>query len=579
MKLTRIIAGLLLIGLGFSCSRTLESEIHWQENSCPRVVAVDSLLQHDPDSALIYLERFFESFSPAPSPSFEYTSLMLSEACFKVRREVAYCDEVSVALAYFDSVSCVYPRDNDMAFLSARAHYMNAICINNGTMFTDDSLTMLACQEYYKALDIMGLHFADDEIKGHKASFMALVFARLANIYSDKFLIEPTTYFYKEVLDHKRKASASPSSLCNTLFFLGYEFEKSEQYDSALFYYDQSLAHMADTTGVLYRNVINRKALSSYQVDHDAQTSIDALKRIAASGKDFELNDRLLGIGYIYTLDKQYDSAIAYLTCVFEAAPNLFLKTQSADYLSDIYEALGDQEKAGAYARFVTQNTPPEFGTKADEWRYTSLFQSYLKQQQERDMQRERSLSQIKALKWIVMLLFVLSALLVWLFVYRRRHKRVEAEKVALSGQLQQQEEALSAMKKRVEAASFAEEPVCRLIMERVNEGQFKSKVDYIIYKDYALTKEQLLALREAADSHFGEFTKRLKKEYPTLTKGDIDYCCLYLLGLNDADIAALMQRAFNTVCERDRKLKAIFGSDEPLSTTLRKVAKSNVNP
>ena len=114
--------------------------------------------------------------------------------------------------------------------------------------------------------------------------------------------------------------------------------------------------------------------------------------------------------------------------------------------------------------------------------------------------------------------------------------------------------------------------------MERVNEGQFKSKVDYLVYKDYALNKEQLLALREATDIHFKDFTTCLTKEYPALTKGDIDYCCLYLLGLNDADIAALMQRAFNTICERDRKLKAIFGSEEPLSTTLRKMAKADVN-
>jgi hypothetical protein len=99
--------------------------------------------------------------------------------------------------------------------------------------------------------------------------------------------------------------------------------------------------------------------------------------------------------------------------------------------------------------------------------------------------------------------------------------------------------------------------------------------VDYINYKDYALHKEHLLALREAADVHFGQFTDRLKKDYPTLTKGDIDYCCLYLLGLEEADVAALMQRAFNTVCERSRKLKGIFGSDEALSTTLRRMAKT----
>ena len=570
----RIIAALLLIGLGASCSRTLESKISWQENSVPRVVAVDTLLQHDPDSALRYLEWIFENNYSTWSPSVEYSGLMLSEACFKVRREVAYCDEVGAALTYFDSVSSVYPHDKDMAFLSARSHYMNAICLNNGIIFTDDSLTMMACHEYYKALEIMERHFEEEQIEGHKASFMALIFARLANVYSDKFLIEPTIYFYKNVLNYKRKAFNPPTSLANTLFFLGYEYEKSEQFDSALYYYDQSLAYMNDTTGVLYRNVINRKALSSYHVAHDGQASVDALKRIAWAGTEFEMYDRFLGIGYVYKLDNQYDSAIIYLNRVFDEAPSLFLQTQSADYLREIYEDRGEPDKAGEYARFVTQNTPPEFGTKADEWRFTSLFQDYLQQKQNAVQQKEAEQNRERIMTIVLPLMVVLVVLTVSLLLNRRRHQRTEAENQALTGRLQEQNKALTAMKKRVEAASFAEEPVCRLIMERVNEGQFKSKVDYLVYKDYALTKEQLLALREAADVHFGQFTARLKKEYPALTKGDIDYCCLYLLGVEEADVAALMQRAFNTVCERSRKLKGIFGSDEPLSTILRDFAK-----
>ena len=557
-----------------SCAKTLESTGNGEEQNS-RLIEVDSLLQHHPDSALVYLVSVVDSVGCSPDK--EYASLMLSEACFKIRREVAYCDEVEKALTYFDSVSSVYPNDKDMAFLSARSHYMNAICINNGIIFTDDSLTMLACQEYYKALTIMEQHFVEDELVGHKASFIALIYARLANIYSDKFLIEPTIYFYKNVLTYKRKASSPPSSMANTLFFLGYEFEKSEQFDSALYYYDSSLASMKDTTGVLYRNVINRKALSSYHLAHDGRASVDALKRIATAGNEFEKHDRYLGIGYIYKLDNQHDSAVVYLNCVFDDAPNMFLKTQSADYLREIYEARGESDKAGEYARFVAQNTPPEFGTKADEWRFTSLFQEYLKQKQDNARLQEERENRGQIMKIVLPLMVLLVVLAVWLLLNRKRHKRMEAEKQALSGRLQEQGEALSAMKKRVEAASFAEEPICRLIMERVNEGQFKSKVDYLIYKDYALTKEQLLALREATDAHFGQFTAQLKNDYPALTKGDIDYCCLYLLGVEEADVAAVMQRAFNTVCERSRKLKGIFGSDEPLSTTLRRMTKTEI--
>ena len=574
MKLTRIIGGLLLGWLLVASCTKQETNYLWSEDT-PNVVAIDSLLQQQPDSALAYLERLSSfDYCRVGKPYEQYLHLMFSEAAFKVRKEVVLNEDVDAATACFDSMAEAHPKADNIAFLQARAHYMNAICINNGIIFTDDSLTMLACQEYYKALEIMELHFGEEQIVGHKASFIALIYARLANIYSDKFLIEPTIYLYKNVLKYKKKANNPPSNLANTLFFLGYEFEKSEQFDSALYYYDQSLACIKDTTGVLYRNVINRKALSSFQVEHNALTSVDALKHIASAGNEFERCDRYLGVGYIYKLDKQYDSAILYLNRVFEEAPSLFLRTQSADYLCEIYEEIGDSNLAGEFARFVAQNTPPEFGTKADEWRFTSLFQDYLQQKQENAQLQKTRQARGQIMKTIVPLLALLAVLAVWLMLYRKRHKRSEAEKKALSGQLQEQGEALSAMKKRVEAASFAEEPICRLIEERVNEGQFKSKVDYLVYKDYALNKEQLLALREAADVHFGQFTHRLKKDYPALTKGDIDYCCLYLLGVEEADVAALMQRAFNTVCDRSRKLKGIFGNDAPLSATLRDFAK-----
>jgi len=578
MKLKHIIGSLFLgLLLIVACTKQ-EPQYYWSEDA-PRVVAIDSLLQQQPDSALAYLEWFDSiDYGGIGAPYNHYLDLMLSEAAFKVRKEVVLADEIGAAVACFDSLAEAYPQADNLAFLSARAHYMNAVCINNGIIFTDDSLTMLACQEYYKALEIMEKHFDEEQMVGHKASFTALIFARLANVYSDKFLIEPTIYFYKNVLNYKQKAFNPPSSLANTLFFLGYEYEKSEQFDSALYYYDQSLACMNDTTGVLYRNVINRKALSSYHVAHDGQASVDALKRIAWAGNEFEMYDRFLGIGYVYKLDNQFDSSIVYLNRVFNEAPSLFLQTQSADYLREIYEDRDESEMAGEYARFVTQNTPPEFGTKADEWRFTNLFQEYLQQKQEKTRLQEARHNQGRVMRIILPLLALLTVLAVWLLLYRRRHQRTEAEKQVLSGQLQEQGEALSAMKKRVEAASFAEEPICRLIMERVNEGQFKSKVDYLVYKDYALNKEQLLALREAADIHFGQFTSRLTKYFPSLTKGDIDYCCLYLLGVEEADVAALMQRAFNTVCERSRKLKGIFGSDEPLSATLRKMAKADVS-
>ena len=128
----------------------------------------------------------------------------------------------------------------------------------------------------------------------------------------------------------------------------------------------------------------------------------------------------------------------------------------------------------------------------------------------------------------------------------------------------------------QLDFSAFMDSPVCKLIMERVNKGNFKSKIDYAYYKDYALDKEDLTALHTAVDRHFGRFTTRLKKAYPSLTKTDLDYCCLYLLGLTDADVAALMQRAYNTVNERSSKLRKIFDCKSQLSVALRSMAEYN---
>ena len=153
------------------------------------------------------------------------------------------------------------------------------------------------------------------------------------------------------------------------------------------------------------------------------------------------------------------------------------------------------------------------------------------------------------------------------------RLKRSNQEVRELKDQIKQKEE-LSANTET--AASFIEEPICRLIMERVKEGRFKSKIDCEFYKSYALDKQQLLDLRVAADRHYNQFTLRLRKTYPKLTNTDIDYCCLYLLNLTYSDVSALMQRAYHTVVERDSKIKKTIGSENPLSVVLMDIAQSD---
>jgi hypothetical protein len=293
------------------------------------------------------------------------------------------------------------------------------------------------------------------------------------------------------------------------------------------------------------------------------------------------------------------------LETLFEKEEDIALKIPAAECLRTIYDSIGDNEKLDKCLHFMALQKKSEAQNKALVSQLEDMFKSYTNQKLKNEAERTRKKSIRKTIKVIVPIAVVIALAILVMAKLRSKKllrqqqeeadRSIEAERqahrmeqAAMSGRLKRKNEEVRELKDQIKkmddlaaktevAASFDDEPICRLIMDRVNEGQFKSKIDYIIYKDSALDKQQLLDLRLAVDRHFGQFTIRLKKTYPELTNSDLDYCCLYLLGLTDADIAALMQRTYNTVFERNHKMRKIFGSENPLPITLMGMAKDSL--
>jgi tetratricopeptide (TPR) repeat protein len=559
-----------------------------------------------PDSALTVMLEFAGSETADSMDVFEghYCQVLVAELLFKNYYAQSNRAEVLKAVGYFDSIvgmngadargaspqrgAAVRERD---AFLAARAHY-----INGAGYYEHDSL-IEACGEYLCALRMMESYFAEGEMVGHKARFMALTYNRLGDLFSAQFMQEPAIYCCKQSLAYDRIAQTSTDKIANTLLQLGKQFDKLKEYDSASYYYERILEIIPDNQTLLYRDAVCMLALSEYSAHHDTLASLDSLKRMAsqAANKDERLG-RFVGIGSIYQDMGQYDSAKVYLEPVLGKYGKR--GKVAARLLRDIALIEGDTLKANQYAQSLIEDVTSAAKNQAQISQLNDMFQQHLQWEQERAEAERREAARLRRNRMIVVavVLMVVAVLLAWLFYRRKmRQQRDEAsqqmeaeraahrlEKASMSGRLKRSNEELRELKDQIrqqndtapkpetQAASFAEEPICRLIMERVNEGQFKAQMDCKTYKEYALGKEQVTALREAADRHFGQFTSRLAKAYPDLTRGDLDYCCLYLLGLSDADVAALMQRAYNTVSERSRKMKAIFGTEEPLSVTLK---------
>ena len=575
---------------------------------------------HHPDSALAVMMEFAESTEADSLGEFEghYCQVLIAELLFKNDYGQSNRKELLKAVAYFDSLTFTLndiphasrrhcgldpqsPNQNDnIVFLSARAHYMN------GVGYYERDSVVAACGEYLKALEMVETHFPGIETRhgmslqpNHLPRFMALTYGRLGDLFSKQYMQEPAIICYKKALIFNSIEPTSPNGTAKTWSLLTKQYYKINQLDSAKYCLDESLRLLYDTNNMIYRDLISLSAVVYFDENRGGEEPVNDLKRMAVqSPTEDEKLTRYNTIANIYYLTNQYDSALVYFTQVFENKGDAAMKRSAARFLRDIYQSRGDTLMATQYAVYQVENAVSQAESNAQVSQLNELFQQHLQWEQERAEAERQQAARLRRNRMIVVVsvLVAVAALLAWLLIRRKmKQQRDEAdqqmeaereahrlEKASMSGRLKRSNQELRELKDQMrqragngtpkqetQAESFNDEPICRLIMERVNEGQFKAQMDCKLYQDYALGKEQVMALREAADRHFGQFTVRLAKAYPNLTKGDLDYCCLYLLGLSDADISALMQRAYATVSERSRKIKTIFGTEEPLSVAL----------
>ena len=621
MKIHHIIGGLALLLVACTQSNKVP------ETSAPELVEevegptyelsqIDTLMWHHPDSALAVMMEFADSPKADSLNVFEkhYCQLLVSELLYKNDYGQSNRTELLQAVHYFDSLMQVPelvegPSRYVNVFLSARAHYMN------GVGYYERDSVVAACGEYLKALEIVETHFPNVETRratslqpNHLPRFMALTYGRLGDLFSGQFMQEPAIVCYKKSFVFSKIEATSANGIANLMSHLGNQYSILQQMDSAGYYFNEAFKYLADTNNLAYRDLISGLALYNYYSGKSVESAVSDLKRMATQTKDEdERLTRFFTIGSIYFEIRQFDSAMVYLTRVFENKDNVVMKRGAARSLRDIFQVKGDTLKATQYARYQVENPALEAESNRQVSQLNDLFQQHLQWEQERAEAERQQAARLRRNRMIVVVsvLVAVAALLAWLLFRRRmKQQRDEAsqqmeavqeahriEKASMSGRLKKSNQELrelkdqmrqqtgnGAPKQEAQSVSFNDEPICRLIMERVNEGQFKAQMDCKLYQDYALGKEQVMALREAADRHFNQFTVRLAKAYPNLTKGDLDYCCLYLLGLSDADISALMQRAYATVSERSRKIKTVFGTKEPLSVALMSFANGSAS-
>ncbi len=608
--------GFMVLLAFVACTSRAKVAEHGQseEGPNPELSAIDSLMWRQPDSALAVLQQF--AASPKADSLDElnghYCQLLISELLYKNDYGQSNRPALQQTVRYFDSLCLckgVARNISTIAFLDARTHYIN------GVGYYERDSVVKACMEYLKALEVMEGYFEKDELIGHRARFMAYTYNRLGDMFSAQFMMEPAINCYEDALYFCKIESTSPQGVSNILYRLGKQYDKMGEKTKASDYYEQAIHGLPNNNSLLFRDLVSTKALCDYQLGRGYEQSLNTIKQIQTqANSEIEYLFRSLTIGGIFFKKMMYDSALFYLVPVYEYKENVTIQIQAAEYLRIIYDSLDNEEKSDESVRFLANHVKTESQNKALVSQLGNLFQNYLNWKMEKRAIKEKKEAVLRTV--VILVLIVLVVVLAVIVAIRKKSKKnmakleAEAQKemekrvkqhekvlqaeqqahrmeqAALSGRLKRSNERLRDISKQFEQTlaknivseteppddftAFLNSPICIYIVRLVHTQQFKSKMDYLIYKDSAFSKEQILALRNAAETNLSRFVSHIRKQFPKLTDSDMDYCYLFLLGLNEADISALMQRAYTTVCDRSRKISRIIGANESLYHTLR---------
>lgn len=539
---------LLVAALVAACNTSVEP----MERPCQELEEIDTLMWQQPDSAFARLREFVASSKADSLDVFNehYCQLLISELLYKNNYAQTNREDLLKAVDYFDSI--------DDGFMAARAHYMNGV-----GCYERDSI-IAACKAYLKALELMETHFPDLALQRNTATygttalpsnrllwFMDLTYCRLEGLFSKQFMQEPAIVCGKRAIAID---TICPFDSYNTpaLFLnLGLQYNKlyelnKEPYlaDTAEYYFNEALRHLPDTNNRLFIDVVTQLELLKINMGQDFEPSIIVLKRIAAQTLDE--TERLcsyLAIGGIYHSYNQYDSALVYLTPVFENKKDPYRQKVVAPYLHEIYLNTGDTVKAALFARYIADNTATEGESNAQVSTLNDLFQQHLQWEQDRAKEEEHRRA-LQRNRWIWMAIAGLLLLVAIAIVVTRRGygKRLKLQQEESSKQLEAAQDALKAKE----------------------HDALLTKVT-AIYQDKIGNKAKRIF--EAFNEAHPEAVVKMKAAYPDLTDTEVDVCVLSHFAFRVKEIADILELRENTVAKyrSSIKKKAQIGDVESL--------------
>ena len=315
--------------------------------------------------------------------------------------------------------------------------------------------------------------------------------------------------------------------LMNALRNCGRATASLEDIDAAEHCYDEALSiAKALNDKTMENEVLLESSRDVFLVKEDYEEVIERVTRARAAGAEGD-SELTLGLAYYYL--EQDSLAIAHL---IEATKHDMAGVRMSAYqsLSFIYLMAGNYQQALEYQELFNENMILADQTHRSE-EVQRIKGEYDLQMQKNQLQAEQKL---KSLYLYLILVALLVVLAITLLLLRQKTLTAKLKSEEMKNQLE-----LELKKNKVYVTALA-------LTEQITASTLDFDLKESEWDDFVIL----------IDKVYGDFTKRLTEKYPTLTKSDLQICCLTKQGFSNQVISILMNLQTNSYARRKSRIK-----------------------
>ncbi len=349
----------------------------------------------------------------------------------KCTEDTCPCVSTGEKVCYPRTVDCC-PLTVDIEFSCAKAHYYYAV----GLTERDDIVG--ACEHYLRALEIMeplvetsplwrlmtkdkGLMANGERLKSQvkenahsskliahspeyeKIRFLALTYTRLGRLFLNENYCDLAILKYRKALNCLNIIK-DITSISYTYKNIGNVYQLLGEADSALLYYNRSIKMNPALTNRLdlEKNIAQilfdkGEKDSAYRL---IKNNLDKMDNYAPKATYYYI------LGEMYYKEKIYDTAVIYLKLSINCSDNNIILA-SSNYLSDIYELLGDSETKNYYDNISITHFAHNSNRSVNVSELQSIYNNYIEKKKDYDRIKENEIRSIYTILFLFIVLFL----------------------------------------------------------------------------------------------------------------------------------------------------------------------------